>query len=121
MHFLTKDDELLKKYNNVWNKVSDTIKKEFDSESNYNKKILKTEIKTYNYKATDFHNKEIPKVGSNYICLALILTDFFLKKDGNYYPQMILKTCKYIEKKVIRYINNDLEIFSDNYDKEISD
>ena len=27
---------------------------------------------------TDFHNKEMPKVGSNYICPAVILIDFLL-------------------------------------------
>ena len=30
----------------------------------------------WNHESTDFHNKEIPKVGSNYTCLALILMDF---------------------------------------------
>ena len=28
--FLIEDDDLLKKYNNIWNKVSPDIKKEFD-------------------------------------------------------------------------------------------
>ena len=31
-----------------------------------------------------------------------------IKKDDNYYPQVFLKECKYIEKKVIRHINDDL-------------
>ena len=30
--FLIKDDELLKKYNEIWDKVKNSIKKEFDSE-----------------------------------------------------------------------------------------
>ena len=42
MPFLVKDNELLEKYNEIWDKVSKTIKKEFDSESAYNKKCLKT-------------------------------------------------------------------------------
>ena len=28
---------------------------------------------------------EMPKAGSNYICLVIILIDFVLKKDENYY------------------------------------
>ena len=32
MYFLIEDDVLLEKYNNVWDKVSGDIKKEFDSE-----------------------------------------------------------------------------------------
>ena len=32
MSFLIRDDELLEKYNGVWEKVKNSIKKEFDSE-----------------------------------------------------------------------------------------
>ena len=41
----------------------------------------------------------------------------------NYYPQMFLEKCKYIvtEKKVIRYIIDDPEISSNDYDRENSD
>ena len=42
MQFLIKDDELFKKYNDIWNKVSNNIEKEFDSEPIYNNKYLKT-------------------------------------------------------------------------------
>ena len=39
--FLLEDDDLLDKYNTIWDKVSADIKKEFDSEPVYNKKYLK--------------------------------------------------------------------------------
>ena len=52
----------------MWNQVHNCIKKEFDSEPIYIKKILKTEIRSYGDEATDFHVKKIPKAGSNYIC-----------------------------------------------------
>ena len=70
MYFLTEDDELLKKYKTIWDKVSADIKKEFDSEPVCNKKFLKPKIKVF------------------------------------------LKECKYIEKKVIRHINDNLNDFS---------
>ena len=38
--------------------------------------------------------------------------DSALNKDGNYYPQVFLKECKYIEKKIIRHINDDVSDFS---------
>ena len=38
--------------------------------------------------------------------------DSALNKDGNYYPQVFLKECKYIEKKIIRHINDDMSDFS---------
>ena len=31
IYFLIEDDDVLKKYNNIWNKISANIKKEFDS------------------------------------------------------------------------------------------
>ena len=76
---------------------------------------MKTKIKSYDDEVTDFHDKKIPKVESNHTCLAVITFDSALKKDGNYYPQVFLKDCKYIEKKVIRHID-DLESSSDDSD-----
>ena len=37
-----------------------------------------------------------------------------LKKDENYYPQVFLIECIYIEKKVVRHIIDDLENSSDD-------
>ena len=45
MYFLIEDDDLLEKYNTIWDKVSADMKKEFDSEPVYNKNYLKTKIK----------------------------------------------------------------------------
>ena len=83
--FLIEDDDLLEKYNSIRDKVSADIKKEFDSEPVYNKNFLKTKIKSYGDEVTDFYDKEIPKMNSNYTCLAVISLDSALKKDENYY------------------------------------
>ena len=39
MYFLIEDDDLLKKYNTIWDKVSADVKNEFDSKSLSIKKI----------------------------------------------------------------------------------
>ena len=54
MYFLVENDDLLEKYNTIWDKVSADIKKEFDSGPVYNKKFLKTKIKSYDDEITDF-------------------------------------------------------------------
>ena len=36
--FSIKDDELLEKYNEIWKKVKNSLKKEFDFEPGYNEK-----------------------------------------------------------------------------------
>ena len=109
------DDDLLEKLNTIWEKVSADIKKEFDSEPVYNK-ILKTKINSHGDEVTDFYDKEVPKGDSNHTCLEVISLDSALKKDENYYPQVFSKECKYIEKKVIWHIMDDLESSSDDSD-----
>ena len=72
--FLMKDDELLEKYNEIWEKVSESIIKEFDSEPIYNEKYLKTKLKSYKGKINaNFHNNKIPTEGSQCIYLSVIL------------------------------------------------
>ena len=39
--FLIKDDELLEKYNEIWEKVKDSTEREFNSKPVYNKNIYK--------------------------------------------------------------------------------
>ena len=95
---MTKDDDLLKKYNTIWDKLSADIEKEFDSEPVYNKDFLKTKIKSHGDEVTDFYDKKILKVDSNHTCLAVITLDSAVKKNDNYYLEVFLKECKYIEK-----------------------
>ena len=114
---MIKEDELLKKYNKSWKKVKNTIDKEFDSELVYNEKYLKPNIEYYNGKInTNFHNNKIPKEDSQCICLSVILIDSVFRTGNNYYPQVFLEECKYVvkEKKISKYIINDIEIFFDS-------
>ena len=86
----------LKKYNIIWDKLRADRKKEFDSESVYNKEFLKIKIKSNGDKVTDCNDKKIPTIDSNHICSAVIGLNFSLKKYHIYYPQVFLKECKYI-------------------------
>ena len=58
MYFLIEDDDLLEKYNTIWDKVSADTKKEFDSEPAYNKSYLKTKIKSRGDEVIDFYVKK---------------------------------------------------------------
>ena len=46
LSFFHKRDKLLEKYNGIWEKVRDSLKKEFDSEPVYNQKCLKGKTKS---------------------------------------------------------------------------
>ena len=50
----------------------------------------------------------------------VVSLDSPFKKDDSYYPQVVLKECRYIEKKVIWHINDNLNDFSssDESDEE---
>ena len=78
---------------------------------------METKIKSHGDEVTDVYEKKTPKVDSNHTCLAVITLDSALKKDDSYYLQVLLKECKYIEKKVIRHINNNLSNFSYSSDE----
>ena len=92
MYFLIEDDDLLEKYNTIWDKVSANIEKKFDSEPVYNKEFLKTKIESHGDEVTNFYDEKIPKVISiRHTCLAVINWGSPLKKDENYYPQVFLR------------------------------
>lgn len=50
--FLIKDDEFLNKYNEMWDKVSNSIKIRFDSEPVYNKKYSRCKKNLMKLKST---------------------------------------------------------------------
>ena len=52
--------ELLKKFNEIWEKIKNTIKKKFVSKPVYNEKYLKAKIKWNGKINTIFHNNKIP-------------------------------------------------------------
>ena len=117
---MIEDDNLLERDNTISNKFSADIKKVFDSEPSYNKKFLESKTKSHGNEVTKFYDRKIPKVDSTHSCLAVITLDSALKKYFNYYLQVFLKECKYILKKIIRHIEDNLSGFfsSDEADEE---
>ena len=97
--FLIKDEELLEKYNKIWDKISNSIRKGFDSKPVYNEKYLKF---------SSFHGVKMPKEGFQYICVSAILIDSVFRTGKNYNPQVLLEECKQIVKiKMPKYITDD--------------
>ena len=81
IYFLIKDNKLLEKYDEIWTKVSNSIKKYFYIEPVYNEKYLKINIKSYEKKInTNFHNNKIPKEDCQHICLWAYCLIQFIEK-----------------------------------------
>ena len=94
-------------------------------------KYLKAKIKSYTRKInTSPQNNIIPKEGSQFICLSVILINSVFRSEENYYPQVFLEEYKYVveekkpEKKMPEFITDNIEISSvsdrEDSDKEIS-
>ena len=76
--FKVSDNKLLKKYTKIWEKISNFLNTEFDSEPVYsdNDNYIKTKIKLYGDKLnTNFQAKKLPKENVSYKCLSLIILD----------------------------------------------
>ena len=83
------------------------------------KKFPKTKIKSHGDEVADFYDKKISKVDAEHTCLTVMSWDSALKKDGNDYPQVFLKECKYIEKEVTWHINDNLSDYCpDDYESD---
>ena len=99
------------------------MKKGFDFEPIYNEKYLKNKTKSYARKTnTSFHDNGIPKEGFLSICLSVISIDSFFRIGRSYHPQLFqtnINNCH--KKKITRYINDNLEISSDDSEQEAPD
>ena len=73
MFLLIIEENVFDKYNDIWEKVRNIIKKEFNSKPVYNRKYLNAEKKS-----TGFY-------------MPVILIDSVYRKDGNYYHQVFLE------------------------------
>ena len=81
VYFFIEDDDLLKKYNTIWDKISPDIAKEFDNKGPvYDKEFLKAKIKSHGNEVTDIYDKKVPKQDSNHTSLAVITLYSALKK-----------------------------------------
>ena len=122
--FFIKKEELLKRYKEIWDKTSAILlKKGLDSKPVYKERYLKSKIKFYEGKISrSFHGDKMLKKGSQCIYLSVILIDFVFRVGKNCDPQQFLLECKYVvkERELSKYINGNVETFSDDSDKEDS-
>ena len=91
MYFLFEDDDVLEKYNTIWDKVSTDMKNKFDSEHVYRKIFLITKIISHGDEVRYSYNIKIPRVDSNSTCLAVLSLDSALKKRWELLSSSVFK------------------------------
>ena len=101
MSFVIKDDDVLDKYNEIWNKIKKTLNIKFHSMPVYDEKYIKAKVKEFNgVIKTNFLSDEIPRRDVHYACIACITIDSVMKMKKMNYPQVYLEECKCKIKKI---------------------
>ena len=100
MSFIIKNNDALDKYNEIWDKIKNTLSIKFHSMSVYDKKCIKAKAREFNgVNKTNFLSDEIPKESMHYTYIACITIDSVMRMEKNNYPQVYLEGCKYKIKK----------------------
>ena len=110
INFLVADKELLKKYNEILDKIKILLKKEFDKKPVYNNKYISAKVNGRKFehkilKDNEQCNMSIePKSGSRHEYLSVTLLDSILIYPNSYcsnknYPQVFFKKCIYTKDK----------------------
>ena len=75
--FVIKDDDVLDKYNEIWDKIKRKLNIKFHGMLVYDEKYIKAKIREFNgVIKTNFFGDEIPKEDMHCTCIACITIDF---------------------------------------------
>ena len=121
MSFVTDDEEVDKKYDEIWEVVRKLLKLKFTVGPVRDDKYIIAKLKIFNkINRTTFTDDIIPFEKNHYTCIPAIDIDSVLKIDNKRaYPQAYLEQCKYKLKnrRVINFIDDEIideELFSEN-------
>ena len=109
---VTKDDDVLDKYNEIWNKIKKALNIKFHSIPVYDEKYIKPKVGEFNgVIKTNLLGDEIPKENVHYTCIACITINSVMRMKKMNYPQLYLEECKYKIKKIrmSEFINTEIQ------------
>ena len=124
MSFVTDDEKIYKKYNEIWEVVRKLLKIDFTVNPVRDDIYLVAKLKIFdriNRKTSNNNNNYIAMERNHYICIPVIDVDSVLKIDKRAYPQAYLEQCKYKlkKRKIVNYIDD--EIIDEDSDSDIDD
>ena len=117
MSFVTDDEKVYEKYDEIWNVVKNLLKLKFAASPIRNDKYILAKLKIFKKKnLTRFNNNIVPIEKNHYICIPAIDIDSVLKIDKKAYPQAYLEECKYKSKKrkLVSFIDSEIIDDSDS-------
>ena len=90
MSFMIRDDNVLDKYNEIWNVIKNKIDIKFHSEPIYDQTYIKTKVREFDGKIkTNFLSNDVPKENMNYTCIACVTIDSVMRMDKKIIPSFI--------------------------------
>ena len=120
MSFVTDDEKVYEKYDEIWNIVKVPLKLKFAASPIRIDKYILAKLKIFRKKnLTTFNNNIVPIEKNHYICIpAAIDIDSVLKIDKKVYRKAYLEECKYKlkKRKIVSFI--DSEIIDDDSDSD---
>ena len=114
MSFVTDDEKVYEKYDEIWNVVKGLLKLKFTASPIRNDKYILAKLKIFKKKNLTTFNNIVPIEKKHYICIPAIDIDSVLKIDKKVYPQAYLEECKYKLKKRKLVSFTDSEIIDDS-------
>ena len=91
MPFIIKDDSILVRYNEIWNKIKKTLGVKLHSMPVYDKKYIKAKKREFNgVIKTNFLVGEVPREAMHYTCIPCITIDSVMKIERKNYPRCLL-------------------------------
>ena len=117
MSFVIKDDYVLDKYNEIWDKIKEKPNIKFHSMPVYDEKYIKVKVREFNGAVkTSFLGDKIPKESMHYTCIVCITIDSVMRMEKKNYPQVYLEECKHRMKKrkMTKFIEAELESESES-------
>ena len=117
MSFVTDDEKVYEKYDEIWNVVKGLLKLKFAASPIRNDKYILAKLKIFKKKnLTTFNNNIVPIEKNHYICIPAIDIDSVLKIDKKAYPQAYLEECKYKlkKRKLVSFIDSEIIDDSDS-------
>ena len=95
------DEDVLDKYNEIWDKIKNRLNFKFHSKPVYDKTYIKAKVREFNdVIKTNFLGDEVPKEKMHYTCIACITIDFVMRMEKKNHSQVYLEECKYRIKKI---------------------
>ena len=117
MSFVIKDDYVLDKYNEIWDKIKETLNRKFHGMPVDDEKYIKAKVRVFNGAIKiNFLGDKIPKGSIHYNCIACISIDSVMRMEKKNYPQVYLEECKHKMKKrkITKFIEAELELQSES-------